>query len=58
MPDATTLERLDDALTRIEAAMVAMQGERARAERRFQLLDTASGEALAALDSLISREPG
>lgn len=54
MPDATTLERLDAALTRIEAAVAALRDRSDLAERRFALLDKASGETLVALDRLIA----
>lgn len=54
MADATTLERLDAALGRIEAATVALRDRRDWAESRFDGLDRACGETIGALDRLIA----
>lgn len=53
MADATTLERIDAAIARIDAAALALRLRAERAEHRAFLLDTAAVETIARLDALI-----
>jgi len=52
--DKTVVERIDSALTRIEAGAKTLRERRAVAERRFAMLEAASSQTLAALDALIT----
>lgn len=54
--DATTRERFDAAFARIEAGIAAERRGRARAERRYAVIETASEDAIAAIDALLAAD--
>ncbi|MGI4879857.1 MAG: hypothetical protein ACRYG4_20455 [Janthinobacterium lividum] len=54
MPDMTTLEQLEAAVARVEAAAVRLKARYEQSDRRAALLDDAGKEAIAALDALLA----
>lgn len=52
----TALDRIDRALARIEAAIVARDASRERLIARHETLRSRMAEAIAALDAVIERE--
>ncbi|PTS84598.1 hypothetical protein DBR17_07750 [Sphingomonas sp. HMWF008] len=52
----TALDRIDRALDRIEAAIVARDASRERLIARHETLRSRMAEAIAALDAVIERE--
>ena len=56
-PVPAALDRIERALARIEAAAAARDTARLALQRRHETLRTRMGEAIAAIDALIEREP-
>ena len=56
-PAPAALDRIERALARIEAAAAARDTARLALQKRHETLRLRMGEAIAAIDSLIEREP-
>lgn len=54
MTDHDAYTRLEQALSRVEAAAMQLQRQQARAQARYDLLDRAGSEILAAIDGLLA----